>query len=88
MCTPGVHGSQHMVYSLELEFPQGCEPPYGFWEWNPGPLQRQQVLLATEPSLQFSLMGICTRTFRCMCICVSVCSAMFLEVREGQLPWN
>jgi len=31
---------------------EGCEPPCGFWELNLGPLQEQQVLLTTEPSLQ------------------------------------
>ena len=30
----------------------GCEPPCGCWELNPGPLQVQPMLLATEPSLQ------------------------------------
>jgi hypothetical protein len=30
----------------------GCEPPYGCWELNAGPLEEQSVLLTTEPSLQ------------------------------------
>ncbi|EGW01477.1 E3 ubiquitin-protein ligase NEDD4 [Cricetulus griseus] len=30
----------------------GCEPPYGCWELNPGPLEEQPVLLTSEPSLQ------------------------------------
>jgi hypothetical protein len=30
----------------------GCEPPYGCWELNSGPLEEQLVLLTTEPSLQ------------------------------------
>ena len=25
-----------------------CEPPYGCWEWNLGPLQEQPVLLTAE----------------------------------------
>ena len=29
-----------------------CEPPYGYWELNSGPLEEQSVLLTTEPSLQ------------------------------------
>ena len=29
----------------------GCEPPCGYWELNPGPLQ-EQVLFITEPSFQ------------------------------------
>jgi hypothetical protein len=30
----------------------GCEPPYGCWEFNSGPLEEQSVLLTSEPSLQ------------------------------------
>ena len=30
----------------------GCEPPYGCWELNSGPLEEQPVLLTSEPSLQ------------------------------------
>ena len=30
----------------------GCEPPCGCWELNSGPLEKQSVLLTTEPSLQ------------------------------------
>ena len=26
----------------------GCEPPYGYWESNLGPLEEQQVLLKAE----------------------------------------
>ena len=29
----------------------GCELPRGCWELNSGPLEKQPVLLATEPSL-------------------------------------
>jgi hypothetical protein len=29
----------------------GCEPPYGCWELNSGPLEEQSVLLTAEPSL-------------------------------------
>lgn len=29
-----------------------CEPPYGCWESNPGPLEEQSMLLTAEPSLQ------------------------------------
>ena len=29
-----------------------CEPPWGCWELNSGPLEEQSVLLTTEPSLQ------------------------------------
>jgi hypothetical protein len=30
----------------------GCEPPYGCWELNSGPLEELPVLLTAEPSLQ------------------------------------
>ena len=30
----------------------GCKPPYGCWDLNSGPLQKQPVLLTNEPSLQ------------------------------------
>ena len=33
----------------------GCEPPWGCWELNSGPLEQQSVLLTTEPSLQLQL---------------------------------
>jgi hypothetical protein len=31
---------------------QGCNPPYGFWDPNPGLLEEQPVLLTAEASLQ------------------------------------
>jgi hypothetical protein len=30
----------------------GCDPPYGFYEPNPGLLEEHQVFLTAEPSLQ------------------------------------
>jgi hypothetical protein len=30
----------------------GCEPPYGCWELNSGPLEEQSVILTAEPSFQ------------------------------------
>ena len=30
----------------------GCEPPYGCWKLNLGPLEEQSVLLNTEPPCQ------------------------------------
>jgi len=47
----------HSVYLVAMEVrpgtgvTDGCEPPCGCWEVNPGPLPEQKVLLATEPSL-------------------------------------
>ena len=40
------------VRSLETGVTDNCELPYGYWELNPGPLEKQPVLLTTEPSLQ------------------------------------
>jgi hypothetical protein len=31
---------------------EGCEPPWGCWELNSGPVEEQSVLLTAEPSLQ------------------------------------
>ena len=31
-----------------------CEPLCGCWEWNPGPLREQPVLLTAEPPLVIS----------------------------------
>ena len=31
----------------------GCESPWGCWDWKSGPLKEQSVLLTAEPSLQF-----------------------------------
>ena len=42
------------VGSTRIEVTDGCEPTCGCWDLNPGPLQEQQVLLTTEPSLQSS----------------------------------
>lgn len=39
----------------------GCEPPYGCWVSNPGPLEEHTVLVTTEPgpeSLLFNHMKI------------------------------
>jgi hypothetical protein len=30
----------------------GCEPPYGCWDLNSGPVEEQSVLLLAEPSHQ------------------------------------
>lgn len=38
--------------SPELELTEGCEQPCGGWEFNLGPLQKQQVLISAQPSLQ------------------------------------
>ena len=56
ICTagePGTQGSQKGTLDPETEVTDDCEPPRGFWEPKPCPLQdkQQQVLLTTEPSL-------------------------------------
>jgi hypothetical protein len=43
--------------SLEL-ITGGCEPPYGCWDLNSGPLEEQSVLLPAEPSRQPQLLLI------------------------------
>lgn len=52
-CTSDVHTGQKRVSDPSRPgVTEGCELPCGCWELNPGPLQEQPVLLATEPSLQ------------------------------------
>ena len=38
--------------SPEIGVTDGCELPCRCWESNPSPLQKQQVLLTAEPTLQ------------------------------------
>ena len=40
--------SEEVIGSPGIGIMGGCEPPC--WETNPGPLQEEQTLLATEPS--------------------------------------
>ena len=45
MYMPGAHrGQKKGSELLELVVPMVCEPSYGFWESNLGPLQKQPVL--------------------------------------------
>jgi hypothetical protein len=37
---------------LEIGIVDDCEPPCGYWELNPGPLQEQQVFYIAELSFQ------------------------------------
>ena len=55
------HGSLHNIHFLKRFTHQkrvsdpiidGCEPPCGCWVLNSGPLEKQSVLLTSEPSLQ------------------------------------
>lgn len=49
--------SVHHVCSVPMEekdrtwITDGCELRYGFWEQNPDPLRKQQILWTAEPSL-------------------------------------
>lgn len=52
MCMPGALKGQGSVGASGTGITGGCEVPWGCWEPNPGPLEEQRVLLATEPSLQ------------------------------------
>jgi hypothetical protein len=42
----------------------GCESPCGCWELTAGPLQEQQVLLISEPSLQPHLISSFSRNYQ------------------------
>lgn len=44
-------GSEEGIRSPGTGAIDSCEPPYGCWQQNTGPVQ-EQVLLTTEPSLQ------------------------------------
>jgi hypothetical protein len=51
-CMPGVQGGQEKVSaSLGAGITDGYGSPRLGWELNPGPVQEQQILYATEPSL-------------------------------------
>ena len=75
----------------------GCEPPCGCWELNSGPLEKQSVLLTTEPPLQpismflnvtvcpSALVSCLTLVCRFMGLIPSVGRAMTLSGR-GILP--
>ena len=71
----------------------GCEPPYGCWELNSGPLEEQSVFWTTEPSLQssraisnivfsssaslLSERNLSTQS-RFVCVCLCVCVCVCL----------
>jgi len=61
----------------------GCEPPYGCWELNSGPLKEQLVLLTSEPSLQppelfFFNIYFYFNMYECLPACMYVCQCMCL----------
>jgi hypothetical protein len=42
---------EDIIRFLRAGITDGCEPPCGGWESNPGPLEEQPVLLTTELNL-------------------------------------
>ena len=55
----------------------GCEPPHGYWDSSPGPLEEQPVPLTTEPSLQPQP------------VCLFVCLFFLLSAFKSiQIPLN
>lgn len=48
MCMPGTLRRQKSVESFEIRLRDDCEPP---WELNPGPQQKQQVFVTSDPTL-------------------------------------
>ena len=72
ICMPGAKGD---VGSLETKVVHGCEASCGCQELNLDPLQENQVLLTTEPSLQPLLAFIFKILFIYLCLfmCIHVC---------------
>jgi hypothetical protein len=52
-----------------------CEPPYGCWELNSGPLEEQSMLSTSEPSLQLPFLKCCVwyLLFIYLFVCLFVC---------------
>jgi hypothetical protein len=51
LCVNFLQRSEDAVQSPRTEGTDGCKSLCGYWEVNPGLLQKQQVLLTTDPSL-------------------------------------
>lgn len=51
MSVPGALGSQKRELDMELDT-DGCELLFGYWESNPGLIEKQQVLLIGALSFQ------------------------------------
>lgn len=50
---PGAQkGQRNLIRFYGTGVTDGCEELCGSWKWNPGPLERQPVLLIIKPSLQ------------------------------------
>lgn len=50
----GVHGDQKriLISWTRIIDSCGCQPPCGYWELNPDPVEEQSVLLTVKLSLQ------------------------------------
>jgi hypothetical protein len=49
---------RHTRRGHQILITDGCEPPYGCWELNLGPLEEQSALLTAEPSPQPSVLHL------------------------------
>ena len=49
VCVPGALGGWKRVCDPIELVTNGCELPCGCWEKNPSPLEKESVLLSTEP---------------------------------------
>lgn len=79
-CASKVRGGHHVPWNCSSD---SCELLCEYWEPYMGPLQKQQVLLITEPPLQPSPSQAYI-LFLCVCVCVCVCICMSAWVLQGQ----
>jgi hypothetical protein len=67
MYTPGAPEAQGTLNPPQTGARDGCEPPCGCWEPNPGPLQEQQELLTAEPPIPPQIHMYGCMYFICVC---------------------
>jgi hypothetical protein len=60
-------------------FTCGCEPPYGCWELNSGPLEEQAFLLTAEPSPQPLITGLLQESLIWELIVVETSTRVFMK---------
>lgn len=86
MCVHSIHPwlpgrSEEGVRSSGSGVWDGSEPPHKCWEMNLGPLQKQKMLLTTEPSIAPVILLLCTR------LCLLVFYWIFFHcVAQAGLP--
>ena len=51
-CPADLGGQKRSLGPLGTVVTDGCRPPFRYWEWSPGPVEEELVLLTTEPPLQ------------------------------------